>query len=144
MHQFFFRNLDAFFDEYPFLQLRRKRCVACELDIHKTSISKSYWGIAVSKNSSLKESLSAAIFELHRQGVLYDLYKKWFSDEHVKTKIDPTITKYTLKSLGNIFLYLAVFVVVSCFLLAFENICWYFCKKTKKTYTIGNNTLEDL
>lgn len=123
----FFRTLDAFFDEYPFLQYNTRKFSGCSLKVHKTSIRKSYYAIVVRKNSDLTGMLSDAIFDLHRQGVLHDLQTQWFSS--TCTSKNHGKIQRTSKSFGYEIVLLAASIVLSFIILLLE-LCLY--KSLKK------------
>ena len=124
-----FRTLDAFFDEYPFLQYNARKYSGCLLKVHKTSIRKSYYAIVVRKNSELTDMISDAIFDLHQQGVLHDLQAQWFSST-CTSKSHGKIQR-TLKSFGYEILLLAASVVLSFIILLLELCLHKFLKKGK-------------
>lgn len=115
---YFFRTLDAFFDEYPFLQYNARKYSGCWLKVHKTSIRKSYYAVVVRKNSELTDLISDAIFDLHQQGVLHDLQAQWFSS--TCTSKNHGKIKRTLKSFGYEIALLAASVVLSFIILLLE------------------------
>ena len=123
-----FRKLQAFIDEYPFLQYYLSKQRSCILKVTREPIAQSGFAVVVKKGSPWKSHLSDHILKYKGEGTIEKLDKKWVAKVCTE-KSDILPGKVPSSYFGGLIITLAIFVSVSLTILIFEHIYQrYHCK----------------
>ena len=123
-----FRKLQAFIDEYPFLQYYLSKQRSCILKVTREPIAQSGFVMVVKKGSPWKSHLSNYILKYKGEGTIEKLDKKWVAKVCTE-KSDILPGKVPSSYFGGLIITLAIFVSVSLTIRIFEHIYQrYHCK----------------
>lgn len=127
------RELQAYLNEYPFLEYYIAKNSNCELELHENPIGQSPFGIAVAKGSPLRNIISEALLYLQEHGAFHILQTKWLSSKCEDGTINQH-SQFSLEFFGTPFLMLTGVIIVTFIILLLEVLYWKFRKKRKQLH----------
>ena len=118
---FHFSKLQAFIDEYPFLQYYLSKQRSCILRITREPIAESGFAMVVKKGTPWRSHLSNYILKYKGDGTMEKLNKKWLVSVCAENS-DVLPGKVPLGYFGGLIIALVILVGVSLTILIFEHL----------------------
>jgi hypothetical protein len=143
----FFRELDAFIDDSPFIDLTASKQPDCAFKIVGRAISMHGYGFAFKRNSKWKTPISQLLLKYERRDYFRRLRKKWFTGICDKSKeVHSKAYRMEFQHFSGLFLFSSIAVIL-CFVLLIVELFLNRCRRrVLTTYNLEHspNSVREL
>lgn len=133
---FVFRQLDAFIDDSPYLDLAASKQADCSFRIIGRPIKMNTLGIVFRRGSKWIEPITNLLLKYERKDHFRKLRQKWFSGVCANAETTNKANELAAKHFGGLFLVCLAAIVICGMLLIIELVWYRFLKRFLTSYNV--------